>query len=71
MDARKFWTACRVHDWHYQMTDDPGAYALGAQAHQELVNTAYSHADLTAIFEAWRDHHFNAGARPAEPKMEE
>lgn len=71
MDTRKFWTMCRVHDWHYQMADDPGAYREGAEAHQALVNLAYSDSALTPVFEAWREYHYNAGARPTEPKIED
>jgi hypothetical protein len=71
MDARKFWAMCRLHDWHYEMADDSEVYRTGEEAHYTLTNLAYSDPVLTPIFEAWREYHYNAGARPAEPKMED
>lgn len=71
MDARKYWHACRLHDWHYFMSDDPGAFREGQDAEDNLLLLANENPVLTDIFHQWREYHFNAGARPVEPKLEE
>ena len=71
MDARKFWTMCRIHDWHYEMSDDPEIYRMGAEADEQLSAIAASDPKLREIHDAWFQYHHNAGARPAEPKLED
>lgn len=71
MDARKFWTACRIHDWHYEMSDDPDVYRNGADARRNLQSLAMRDENLRPIYDAWYEYHFNAGAAPAEPKLED
>lgn len=71
IDARKFWTMCRLHDWFYMMSDDPGVFRNGAENEAHLMDLAWGKPDLTAIYEAWVSYHYDAGPRPAEPKMED
>jgi hypothetical protein len=71
MDPRKFWTACRVHDWHYEMSDDPEVYRMGSEADKHLSALAASDPKLRAIHDAWYQHHHNCGPRPAEPSLED
>jgi len=71
IDPRKFWTMCRLHDWWYMMSDDPGVYREGAESEADIMREAWGNPALTAIYEAWKDHVFGAGAKPVEPKMED
>jgi hypothetical protein len=71
MDARKFWTMCRLHDWYYRMSDDPGVYREGSEGEADLMRLAWNKPELTAIFDAWKEYHFGSGAKPEEPKMED
>lgn len=71
MDARKYWTMCRIHDWHYSMSEDSEVYRNGKEAEQQLVHLTDTYPALRPIYEAWREYHFGSGARPAEPKLEE
>jgi predicted hydrolase (HD superfamily) len=71
MDARKYWTMCRIHDWHYEMADDPDAYRNGRDTHETIKDMAEKDAALRPIYEAWKEYHYRAGAHPAEPKLEE
>jgi hypothetical protein len=70
IDARKFWTMCRLHDWFYSMSDDPEAYRNGADMEERLIELARLSPAHAEIYEAWRTHHYDAGARPAEPKLD-
>lgn len=71
MDARKYWTQCRLHDWFYMMSDDPGVFRDGAESEALLLNLAFKNPDLTSIYEAWCDFHYGSGPKPAEPKLED
>lgn len=71
MDARKFWTACRVHDWHYNMADDDGAYRAGHDHEESLRRMAEADPKLMEIFKAWESYHRDCGPRPLEPKLED
>lgn len=71
MDPRKFWTLCRLHDWLYMMSDDPGVYRAGDQNSDRLEALADSDPRLFEIYVAWREHAYECGPRPPEPKMEE
>ncbi len=70
MDARKFWTMCRLHDWFYMMSDDPAVYRNGEEYLENLERIMMGRPDLYAIYDAWREHHYEAGAVPPEPKLE-
>lgn len=70
MDARKYWTACRIHDWHYEMSEDPEVYRNGKEGQDHLVALADSDPELNEIYLQWQDYHFNSGPRPAEPKLD-
>lgn len=71
MDARKFWTMCRLHDWFYMMSDDPGVYREGAESLSNLEHIMRGKPELMAIYEAWREHSFGTGPVPAEPALDE
>lgn len=71
MDARKYWTACRMHDWFYQYSDDPGVYREGSESEANLMRLAWNKPELTEIFDAWKEHMFGSGPKPKEPMMEE
>jgi len=71
MDARKFWTMCRLHDWFYMMSDDPGVYREGKESMENLESIMYGKPDLYEVYDAWRAHYYEAGPKPAEPKVEE
>lgn len=71
IDARKFWTMCRLHDWFYMMSDDPEVYRDGLESEerlQELAEQSPAHAE---IYAAWHDHHHGTGPVPTEPKLED
>ena len=71
MDARKFWTICRLHDWFYMMSDDPGVYREGKESLDNIEYLMRNRPDLYAIYEAWRAHFYEAGPKPKEPMMED
>ena len=71
IDARKFWTMCRLHDWFYMMSDDPEAYRNGLESERRLMELAIQSLDHADIYEAWRAYHFESGPKPVEPKLEE
>lgn len=71
MNARQYWTACRLHDWHYSYSDDPGAYREGQENQDRLVSLAHGKPELADIFKAWQGFHFDNGPRPTEPKLED
>ncbi len=71
MTPREYWNACRLHDWQYFMSDDPGVFRDGQDAEDRLLLLAHKDRPLNDIYNQWRDYHFEAGARPSEPKMEE
>lgn len=71
MDARKFWTACRVHDWFYMMADDPGAYRDGKENEERLREISQTSPEHLEIFIAWQSYFRDCGAKPEEPKLEE
>lgn len=71
IDPRKYWTMCRVNDWLYVYSDDPEVYRYGKESNERLVSLTDGRPELADIYNAWRDHVFNCGPRPAEPKLEE
>ena len=71
MTPREFWTACRVHDWTYMYSDDPGVYRAGKEENEALLDAAHKDPALFDIYNAWSSHHFDNGAKPAEPKLED
>lgn len=71
MDVRKFWTMCRLHDWFYMMSDDPEAYRDGVEMERMLLDIAALSPAHAEVYEAWRAHHHDCGARPDEPKLED
>lgn len=71
MDARKYWTMCRLHDWHYTHSDDPEVYRNGQENEDHLLRLAHGNDALTEVFKQWREYHYGNGARPAEPKVED
>jgi len=71
IDARKFWTMCRLHDWFYMMSDDPHVYREGGESRERLEEIRRESPAHAEIYEAWRAHHYDAGARPMEPKVDE
>ena len=71
MDKRKYWTLCRLHDWHYMMSDDPEVYRNGADYERMLEEFAKESPEHAEVYEAWRDHHYNCGPVPKEPKMKD
>jgi hypothetical protein len=71
MDLRNYWTACRLHDWHYSYSDDPGVYREGAESEADLLRHAWGRPDLTEMYNMWKDYMFGSGAKPKEPKVEE
>lgn len=70
MDVRKFWTMCRIHDWYYSYSDDPGVYREGAESEADLARIAAKSPELMDMYQAWRDHMFGSAAKPEEPKLE-
>lgn len=71
MDVRKYWTQCRLHDWHYMMSDDPGVYRSGKDSEDYLLSLAHKDPAMADMFKQWQDHAYNCGPRPAEPKLED
>lgn len=71
MDTRKYWTQCRLHDWFYMYSDDPGVYRAGEESLRDLEHIAKKSPEHQAILDAWRAHHYEAGPKPAEPKLED
>lgn len=71
MDARKFWTMCRVHDWYYQYSDDSEVYRNGRDSEEELYRIATENPDLQTVLAQWREFHFDNGRRPDEPKLDD
>lgn len=71
MDARKYWTMCRLHDWYYMMSDDPAVFRDGSESEAHLLDLAWGKPELAAIYEAWAGHHYGSGPKPAEPKLED
>lgn len=71
MTPRKFWTVCRLHDWFFMMSEDPEAYRDGEEYLENIERLMDGRPDLQAIYKAWYEHHYEAGAKPAEPLMED
>lgn len=71
MDARKYWTACRVHDWFYEMSDDNSVYEAGRDNEDRLRDLANADPKLMEIYAAWREHHKGCGPVPKEPALED
>ena len=71
MDLRKYWTACRLHDWLHMMSDDPEVYRAGRDNLERLREIAALSPEHAEMFEAWQHHAFDAGPKPKEPKMED
>jgi hypothetical protein len=70
IDVRKYWTQCRLHDWHYMMSDDPEVYRMGKDSEDYLVSLAHNDPAMAEVYKQWQDHARNCGPRPAEPKLE-
>ncbi len=70
MTPREFWTACRLHDWHYMYSDDPGAYRAGREERERLMAVANSGPEFKDIMAAWHAYHFDNAAKPNEPKID-
>lgn len=68
MTPRKFWTACRIHDWTYMYSDDPEVYRNGKEEREALLRIADKGPDFKRVYDAWHDYHFDSGAKPEEPK---
>ena len=71
IDARKFWTMCRLHDWFYMVSEDPEVYRDGEESLDRLEDLMRGRPALEAVFEAWRVHHYECGPVPVEPKLED
>ena len=71
MDIRKYWTQCRLHDWHYEMSDDPEAYRMGKESEDYLLSLAHKDPAMAEVFKQWRSYHHDTGPRPIEPKIED
>lgn len=71
MTPREYWTACRLHDWHYSYSDDPGVFRNGSESEFNLLALSANNPELSAIYEAWADYHYGSGPKPAEPKLED
>lgn len=71
MTPRKFWTACRVHDWTYEYSDDPNVYRNGKEEREHLQSIAEKGGEYKCIYDAWHAYHFDNGAKPEEPKLED
>ena len=71
MDVRKYWTLCRLHDWHYMMSDDPEVYRNGKDYEDMLASMAHKDEAMAGIYKAWREYHHNCGPRPPEPSLED
>lgn len=71
IDARKFWTMCRIHDWFYSMSDDDEVYRNGVENETKLLRISQTDPKLSEIYEAWREYQFNSGPKPKEPSMED
>lgn len=71
MDVRKYWTQCRLHDWHYTMSDDPEVYRNGKDSEDYLLSLAHNNPALADMFKQWQEHAYNCGPRPAEPNLED
>lgn len=71
MTPREYWTACRLHDWFYSYSEDPGAYRAGKDDRERLMSLTQDRPELAAIFKAWQDHKFDTGPVPPEPKLED
>lgn len=71
IDARKFWTMCRIHDWFYSMSEDDEVYRNGVENETKLLRISQTDPKLSEIYEAWREYQFNSGPKPKEPSMED
>lgn len=71
IDARKFWTMCRLHDWFYMMSEDREVYRDGEENLDRLEGLMRGRPDLEAVFKAWEVHHYECGPVPIEPKLDE
>lgn len=71
MTPREYWTACRLHDWFYSYSEDPGVYRAGKDERDRLVSLTHERPDLASIFKAWQDNKFDTGPVPPEPKLED
>ena len=71
MTPRQFWTACRIHDWTYMYSDDPGVYRNGKEENEALLEAAHKNPALMDMYRAWSAYHFDSAAKPEEPKLED
>lgn len=71
MTPREFWTACRLHDWTYMYSDDPGVYRNGKESNEHLWAIAHEDEECKKIYLAWHAYHFDNAAKPDEPKLED
>lgn len=62
-----YYDRLKVHNWFFEMSDDPGFYRRGKDEHDALVaigHQSQAHADL---FKAMRAYHTENGDLPARP----
>lgn len=70
MTPREYWTACRLHDWTYMYSDDPGVYRAGREESERLLSIADTSEEHKSIYAAWHAYHFDNAAKPDEPKID-
>lgn len=68
MTPRKFWTACRIHDWTYMYSDDPEVFRNGNEERNTLLYIADKGPAFKEVYMAWHNYHFDNGSKPEEPK---
>jgi hypothetical protein len=71
MTPRQYWTACRLHDWFYIYSDDPGVYRAGREDQLRIEAMARKDPALKKILDAWHQYHFGCGPVPTEPKIDD
>lgn len=71
IDPRKYWTMCRMHDWLYEYSDDPGVYREGKDSLDELLTLRDKTPEHRAVYDGWYAYYFEAGPKPEEPKVGE
>ena len=55
------------HDWHYNMSDDPGVWRRGSAVEQELLAIAKTSPQHRKLFDAFYDHAMGRGPAPELP----
>jgi hypothetical protein len=52
------------HDWHYEMTEDPGVWRKGSAEHRRLLAIASESEEHRQLYGAWNCHIFSNGPKP-------